>query len=166
MYRISQGQAKEIRKAMRNAGNVLQYRKMEAVALRGEGKKNEEISEITGFYPDVVGRFAKEYINGGLESLLADGRKGGNHRNTTYEQESEFIAEFEKAAQKGQVITVEAIAQAYDERFGKTHRSKSTVYYLLHKLGYRKIMPRSRHPQKASEETIEVSKKLTLALRK
>jgi transposase len=60
------------------------------------------------------------------------------------------------------VITVSDIATAYDKEFGKEHKSKSTVYYLLHKFGWRKVMPRSKHPKKASEEVIEASKKLTI----
>ncbi len=161
MYRINNEDAKKIREAMEKTKNVLQYRKLEAVALRGEGKKNEEIAELTGFHPDMVGRFAKEYLEGGLESLLADGRKGGNHRNATDSEEQAFIAQFEEAAKKGQIMTVGEIAAAYDERFGKEHKSKSTVYYFLHKMGWRKVMPRSKHPEKASDEAIEASKKLT-----
>jgi transposase len=161
MYQIKAEDAAELRKAMLKVKNVLQYRKMEAVALRGEGKKNEEIAEITHFHPDMVGRFAKEYLEGGLDALLYDGRKGGNNRNATEEEERAFMAPFEEAAKAGQMLCVEEIARAYDERFGKQHKSKSTVYYLLHKLGWRKIMPRSRHPKKASPEAIEASKKLT-----
>jgi transposase len=131
------------------------------VALRAEGKKNEEVGKLTGFHPDVVGRYAKEYLEGGLEGLLADGRKGGNHRNASDFEEEEFISQFKEAAEKGQVVTVDEIAIAYDERFGKAHKSKSTVYYLLHKMEWRKVMPRSKHPNKASDEEIEASKKLT-----
>ena len=35
----------------------------------------------------------------------------------------------------------------------------SQIYYVLHRHGWRKVMPRSRHPKKASEEVIETSKK-------
>ena len=162
MYQISIEESAALRKTMKKAGNALQYRKMEAVALRGEGKKNEEVSGLTGFHPDMVGRYCKEYLEGGLDSLLSDGRKGGNHRNASDAEEREFMAQYEEAANDGQIVSIEEIAAAYDERFGKTHKSKSTVYYLLHKMGWRKVMPRSRHPNKASDEAIEASKKLTV----
>ena len=162
MYRIGEEESKNLRKAMKKAANILAYRKMEAVALRGEGKKNDEIGRITGFHPDMVGRFAKEYLEGGMEGLLYDGRKGGNHRNASDSEEEAFIAEFEEAAIKGKVISVEEIAAAYDKRFGKEHKSKSTVYYLLHKFGFRKVMPRSKHPKSAAPEAIDASKKLKM----
>ena len=39
--------------------------------------------------------------------------------------------------------------------------SVAQIYYVLHRHGWRKVMPRSRHPQKANDATIEASKKLT-----
>ena len=67
-----------------------------------------------------------------------------------------------KYYEQGQMITVAEIAKAYDEQFGMKHATPSTVYYLLHKHGWRKLLPRSRHPKRASEEVVEASKKLTL----
>jgi transposase len=161
MYRISAEQVSEIRLKMRQIkDDVKAYRRLEAVALRGEGKKNVEVSEITKFHPDVVGRLVKEYVLYGIEYLVEDGRKGGNNRNASEAEERKFLSQFEKAARSGQIITVEEISVAYDKHFGKEHKSKSTVYYLLHKHGWRKVMPRSKHPNKASDEEIESSKKL------
>ena len=160
MYKISATDVSKLRAAMRKEKNAQTYRKMEAVALRGEGKKNEEIAAITGFHPDMAGKYARAYITRGIDGLK-DGRKGGNHRNATDEEEREFMSQFEEAARKGQIITIGEIAAAYDEHFGKEHKSKSTVYYLLQKMGWRKLMPRSKHPGKASDEAIEASKKLT-----
>jgi len=160
-YRISKDQSQELRELMKKEKSVKSYRRLEAVALRGEGKTSGEISELTGFHPDVVGRLSKEYLEHGVEYLIEDDRKGGNRRNASEEEEKEFLSQFEEAAQNGQIVTVEEIASAYDERFGKEHKSKSTVYYLLHKAGWRKVMPRSKHPNKASDEEIESSKKLT-----
>jgi transposase len=166
MYRISEEDSKNLRIAMKKADNVLAYRKMEAVAMRGEGQKNEEIGKTTGFHPDMVGRFAKEYLEGGIEKLQYDGRKGGNHRNASYLEEEAFLAEFEEASRKGKIISIDEIAAAYDKRFGKEHKSKSTVYSMLHRTGFRKVMPRSKHPNSATPEAIEASKKLTLKSRK
>ena len=49
------------------------------------------------------------------------------------------------------------IEAAYEKQVG--HRiSNSQIYRVLYRHGWRKIMPRSRHPKKASEEVIETSK--------
>ena len=49
----------------------------------------------------------------------------------------------------------------FDEKLGKD-TGRVYIYMLLERHGWRKIMPRSKHPQKASDEAIEASKKLTL----
>jgi len=161
-YEITKEQTKELREEMKRTKSSYSYRRLEAVALRGEGKSNAEISKLTGYHYDVIGRLVKEYVKTGLEAYKTDKRKGGNNRNATEIEEKEFLKQFEETAEKGQIITVEEIALAYDKRFGKEHKSKSTVYYLLKKSEWRKVMPRSRHSKKASDEAIEASKKLTL----
>jgi len=165
-YRITAENTKELREAMRERKNSRYYAKLQSVALRGEGKENEEIGAITGYHPAYVSRLVSIYCNNGLSGLCQDGRKGGNNRNMTCEEEKEFLAGFEEAARRGQVTTIEKIATAYDKATGKKHKSKSTVYYLLHKHEWREITPQRVHPGKASEEAIEASKKLTVSLRR
>jgi len=162
-YQVSTEEARRIREKMKGVGNANEYRRLQAVALRGEGKDNTTIGEITGFHPDWVGQLSKIFRNEGIEGLLKDGRKGGNNRNMSEAEAKEFLSKFEEQARKGQIITIEAIAKAYDEAVGKTHKSLSTVYYLLHGQEWRMITPKKQHPGKASDEEIEASKKLTLS---
>ena len=158
-YRITEENTCELRRAMKEKSNSRYYAKLQAVALRGEGKTNNEIGAITGFHPAYVSQLVSVYCNEGIGSLCTDGRKGGNNRNMTEEAEKAFLSGFEEAAKSGQMTTVEEIATAYDEATGKEHVSKSTVYYLLHKHGWRMITPQTAHPGKASGEAIEASKK-------
>jgi len=162
MYRISRTNAEEIRKRMKETKSAGTYRRLQAVALRGEGYKNEEIAQATGYNSDWVGQLAKLYCTGGLDALTADGRKGGNNHNMTAEEENIFLAGFEEAAKNGSITTIAEIAAAYDKATGKEHESKSSVYYLLHKHGWRMVTPQTVHPGKASEAEMEASKKLTL----
>ena len=158
MYKIKAENAAEIRRAMRQAkGSV--YNRMQAVAMRGEGRNNTEISNATGFNPNYICEIVKDYLKGGIEKLMEDGRKGGNNRNLSEEEEVALIAKFADRAEKGKVVTVEEIALAYDKACNKTHKSKSCVYYLLHKHGWRRVTPKKRHPKKASEAQIDILKK-------
>ena len=128
MYRISSEDAQSIREKMKEVKNVNAYKRLQAVALRGEGKDNTSIGEVTGFHPDWVCKLSKIFCNEGIEGLLKDGRKGGNHRNMSGTEAAEFLSKIEEQARNGQITTVEAIAKAYDEAVGKTHKSLSTVY--------------------------------------
>jgi transposase len=102
-----------------------------------------------------------EYHEKGLEAFSVDGRCGGNNRIMNDEESAEFLYQFETEAREGKVITIEQIANALDEKTGKERKSLSTAYSFLHRHGWRKVMPRSKHPNKASDEEIESSKKLT-----
>ncbi|MCI8758540.1 MAG: winged helix-turn-helix domain-containing protein [Oscillospiraceae bacterium] len=47
----------------------------------------------------------------------------------------------------------------------RSSRQQRQIYCVLHRHGWRKVMPRSKHPKKASEDEIAASKKLTLPSR-
>lgn len=159
-FNISAEEAEAIREKRNEIKDKKVDKRLYSVQLRGEGHKNPEIAKKLDTSPKVVSRWVAAFRNGGIDALLS-GKFGGNHRNATDEEELSFIEQFKTAAENGQIISVSEIAEAYDKMFGKPHASHSTVYYLLHKLGWRKVMPRSKHPNKANDEAIEASKKLT-----
>ena len=76
------------------------------------------------------------------------------------EEEADILQPFYARAEKGEIIEVSEIKKAYQEKVD--HKiSSSQIYYVLHRHGWRKIMPRSKHPKKATPEAIEASKKLS-----
>lgn len=52
------------------------------------------------------------------------------------------------------LINTNEIEKAYIERVGHSIGG-SQIYYVLKRHGFRKIMPRSRHPKKADKEAID-----------
>ena len=137
------------------------YRRFHAILFLSRGKTPEEVSELTGFSARHIRNLGKLFNEKGLDAFGVDGRKGGNNRLLTNEEANAFLGEFEKEACAGHVLTVKEMSSAYDERVGITHKSHSTFYRLIHRMGWRKVKPRSKHPKKASDEVIEASKKLT-----
>jgi len=160
-YKINAEEAKEIREKIRITKNATACRRMEAVALLGEGKTPDEVAVIKKYNSKYVRNLGLEYHEKGLEAFSVDGRCGGNNRILNNEESAEFLCQFEAEAREGKVITIEQIANALDKKTGKERKSLSTAYSFLHRHGWRKIMPRSKHPNKASDEEIESSKKLT-----
>lgn len=158
-YTISKEEAKKIKELRKTIKNKQVDKRLHAVQLRGEGKCNSEIAEKLGTSPKVVSRWISAYVKNGIESLY-DNRKGGNHRNISYDEEAELLSGFKKASENGQIVEVSEIKKAYEEKVG--HKiGTGHIYYILERHGWRKVMPRSRHPKKASPEAIEASKKLT-----
>ena len=76
------------------------------------------------------------------------------------EEEAAILAPFRERAEKGEIIEVKEIEAAYQAAVDHPI-SVSQIYFVLHRHGWRKVMPRSKHPKKADDATIEASKKLS-----
>jgi transposase len=158
-YKISKKQAEEIKAVRKTIIDKRVDKRLHAIQLRGEGVKNPFIAEKLDTSAKVVSRWVSTYCKNGIEGLKG-GKYGGNRRNMSVTEEETFLAMYKEQAEKGQIIEVSVIKAAYEKKVGHITGS-SQIYRVLHRHGWRKVMPRSKHPNKASEEAIEASKKLT-----
>lgn len=159
MYEITKEQLEEIKAARKANQNKQADKRLHAVQLRGEGMKDEEIAEKLDTSSKVVSRWVCKYVKDGIDSLLPK-KRVGNRRNMSSDEEKEFLSQYKDKAEKGQIVEVSEIKKAYDEKIGHTS-GRGQIYRVLHRNGWRKVMPRSRHPKKADGEAIEASKKLS-----
>jgi len=158
-YEITTAEKAEIEMARKLNKNKTVDKRLKALLLRAEGKTNNQIGAICEYHPAYVSKIVSTYRTEGL-SALTENNYTGNHRNMSFAEEEEFLSEYKSIAEQGQIIEVGAIKAAYEAIVGHTIGG-SQIYYLLARHGWRKVMPRSKHPNKASEEEIESSKKLT-----
>lgn len=158
-YIITKEEAEEIKEYRKTVKDKMLDRRLYAVQLLGEGKKTGEIAEKLDADRRQISLWASKFkTKGGAEGLVK--KSGGRYReNMTKEEEKALLDQFRERAEKGQIVSVSEIKEAYDKAIG--HETKDTfIYVVLRRNGWRKIMPRSRHPKKASEEAINASKKL------
>ena len=73
-------------------------------------------------------------------------RGGRRHQHLSVEQEQALLAPFAERAEGGGMLTVAEIQRAYEEHTG-VQVAPSTVYRLLDRHGWRKVVPRPRHPK-------------------
>lgn len=157
-YEISQSQLVEIEAARKKNRNKNIERRLYVLVMRAEGKSLEEISEKTGYHISTASKLIARYMRDGI-SAIAENHYKGNRRNMSFEEEAAILAPFIERAERGEMVDIKEIAAAYQKAV--PHKVSDTqIYYVLHRHGWRKIMPRSRHPKKASEEAMEASKKL------
>ena len=88
-------------------------------------------------------RFAK-VVKG--EALPTPPRGGRRRQNLSSEQEQAFLEPFLGPASTGNVVVVAAVRQALQERLGRPV-ALASVYNLLHRHGWRKVVPDKVHPQ-------------------
>ena len=133
--------------------------RLKALELRAKGATAQEVADQTGFYHTTITRLVAKYRKGGIEAISGN-HYGGNHRNMSVEDEAAILGPFRERAEKGELVEIKEIKAAYQAAVDHPI-SDSQIYFVLHRHGWRKIMPRSRHPKKASDEEIAASKKLT-----
>ena len=158
-YKISAENAAEIKEVRKTITDKKVDRRLYAVQLRGEGLTNDEIAQKLDTSDKMVSQWVSAYINNGGIAALLPKERIGMHRNLSIEEEKEFLSAYTKQAEAGQIIDLNELKAAYIEKVGHSIGG-SQIYRMLERHGWRKVMPRSKHPQKASDEAIEASKKL------
>jgi transposase len=159
-HQFTKEQYHEVMNLLQKTQKANLHRKLEVLQLRMEGYKEQEIANITKYSKSRVNALIGIYANKGIAYFEKEHRLSGNHRNLSVEEEAALLAPLQEAAKKGILLETSELKAAYDEKCG--HKSGSgTIYMVLRRHGWRKVMPRSGHPKKADKEAIEASKKLT-----
>jgi transposase len=132
------------------------------VWLRVEQKlSTAEIAAILRWNVNTVRFTQKDFIERGIEALI-EGKKGGRFRQLmTLDEEKTFLATFQSTARNGLMLVANEIKVALEKHLGrKVH--KTTVYRMLHRHGWRKIVPRPSHPKHDTEAAEAFKKRATL----
>jgi len=153
----SEEQKKEVRRAYRASKDTREQIRLLCLRLRVErAYAARQIADIADCSEGLVKKVIGDYGREGLSGVLR-GSFGGNHRNLSNAEEEALLAPFMAKAEKGQIFIVADIHKAYEKAVGHTV-PPSTVYRMLDRHNWRKVMPRSRHP-KADPEEQEAYKK-------
>jgi transposase len=110
-----------------------------------------EIALHTGLAEQSVHNLISNYNRLGPEAVEGPGKGGRRRCYLSWEEEAAFLETFRQAAVSGQVATAQEIKEALERRIGqKVH--KTTVYRLLKRHGWRKVVPRPFHVDAVKEE--------------
>src|SRR6266567_4305846 len=122
-----------------------------------EPRAASEIARHCGVSTATAHAVISRYNRLGVVAIETPGKGGRRRQYLTLEEEKEFLAPFFAQAQDGEIATVGDIWRAFEQRVGH-EVDDSTVYRLLDRHGWRKLMPRPKHP-KSDLETQEQFKK-------
>ena len=158
-YKFSKEEIKAIEQARKENKDKRVEARLKALELRAKGASAEDAAAAAGFHAAYITQLVAKYRDNGLEAISGN-HYGGNHRNMSVAEEAAILAPFKERAEKGELVEISEIAKAYQAAVDHPV-SNGQIYFVLHRHGWRKVMPRSKHPKKASEEEIAASKKLT-----
>lgn len=134
------------------------YKRVLALKLKAmDGMRSDETAKISGLGHATVNQIVNRYKAEGIEAIVGKRHNHGN-RYMTLEEEKAFLSQFQEEGEAGKVIEVTDIHLAFQKAVGHPV-TRNAIYYLLKKHKWRKVMPRGRHPKKASPEAIEAYKK-------
>ena len=157
-YKFSAEEIAEIQKARKRTADKRVDRRLKALEMRAQGQSAEDVARACEYHPSYITTLVAKYRKGGL-AAITENHYPGNRRNMSVEQEAAILEPFQKRIEAGVMVEISEIKAAYQKEVDHPI-SAAQIYYVLHRHGLRKIMPRSQHPKKASEEVIETSKKL------
>lgn len=131
-------------------------RRLRVLMLRYEGKKLHEIAEMLGLHRVSIAQMCRRYREQGLEEY-ARNKYQSHSWLLSWEQEEEILNQFKD--ETGKQVTANEIKAVLDKACGKD-TGRVYVYNVLKRHGWKKKMPRPKHPKAATKEACEASKKL------
>jgi len=131
MVKCSKAEVRRLKTALRWKIPVTQRQRIQMVLLRESGMTQPAISAAMGVSLSTVNRAHMAYDQGGLKALKPKPNGG----------------RFAKAAGAGEMLNIHDLKAGYEKAIGHA-TSDSTVYNLLHRHGWRKLMPRPFHPKR------------------
>ncbi len=137
----------QVKEKLKEAKEVVQYKRWLIVynALIAP-REASEIAEVLAVSTDLVHHIIPLYNREGPQAMETS-RAGGRYRATlSVSEEQAFLAPFFERAQTGELATIQEIHQAFELHVGKSVH-ETTIYRLLDRHGWRKLMPRPRHPK-------------------
>lgn len=134
-------------------------RRLHVLVLRFKGMSYDEIAKVTGYNLQYAQLLISMYRKQGLEEY-AKKHQTGHCWNMSYEEEQKVLDQCTKEAADGKILTVLDVKKKLEEHLGREANS-SYPYDVLQRHGWRKVMPRSKHPKAATQEAQDASKKLT-----
>lgn len=110
----------------------------------------DAIAKHTGVSVSTVHQVISEYNRYGETAIETPGRGGRRSSYLSLAAEGEFLAPFMAQAKQGNISTTAMIQSAFEQRVGESV-APSTIYRLLERHQWRKLVPRPHHPQAEPE---------------
>jgi transposase len=147
MVKCTKSQVRRLKTALHWKGDPGLRQRIQMVLLRESGMTQPVIAEAMGVSLSTVNRAHMAYDHSGLKGLKSKPSGGRKRENMTLAEEKALLARFAKAAGAGEMLNIQDLKAAYEKAIGHA-TSNSTVYNLLARHGWRKLMPRPFHPKR------------------
>ena len=136
----------KLQELQQRAQTKREFQRVQCLYFGQHGCSSTDIASSVAMSAVTVKRVWTDYRQRGEEAIFDDRRGGRYHAHLTHQEEEAFLTPFFETAKKGGILIVHVVKEAYEKKVGQRVGS-STIYDLLHRHGWRKIVPRPSHPQ-------------------
>jgi transposase len=147
MVKCTKRQIRQLKTALHWKIPESQRQRIQMILLRESGMAQPAIADAMGISLSTVNRAHMAYDHGGIKALKPKPSGGRKRENMTPAEEKILLRHFAKAAGAGELLNIHDLKAAYEKAIGHA-TSNSTVYNLLARHGWRKLMPRPFHPKR------------------
>lgn len=134
-----------------HASSPAEYERILCVWLRASLElSSQQIATVLGWHPGSVRNLQARVLREGINVFEQPGRGGRHRAHLTLAEEEALLAEFCFAAGQGGVVEAGPLRAAHEKQL-EHPVAKSTLYRLLARHGWRKLVPRPYHPEASAE---------------
>lgn len=151
----------ELEQWVHEASTKESYRRRLAIWWTTRGYHAGQVAELLQSSSRTVRYWIRQFNVQGPAALDSENHGGRRAARLTETEEKALLARLHPQAKVGQWVTVSELRQAIEADLG-TAVSTSYLYDLLHRHGWRKVLPRPRHVA-ADPDAQEAFKKFSIA---
>jgi transposase len=143
---LPDGAYEQLTRLLQEVRSKADYRRVLCLWLRAAlGLPAAVVALALGWHTSSVYNLQSRYQHEGAEALLGTGRGGRRRAWLSPEQEQRLLDSFTSIAEQGGLVEASAMVRAYEQQAGHPV-ALSTVYRLLARHSWRKLVPRPQHP--------------------
>jgi transposase len=139
------GTGERVAALMKHVADKGADQRLQCIWLHLQGQSPTPIASGLGWRPGSVRRVQARYLAEGEVALVGQPRGGRRRQYFTLDEERALLEPFLTRAQPGGVVLAAQVQQAYEAALAR-RVAKSTIYRLLARHGWRKVVPRPQHP--------------------
>jgi len=153
----NQYSSQEIKQFMNTAKTKEEFRRWQSFYLISEKNlRAEEVADIVNVSVKTIYQWIY-YQNKGKDNTMQKQRGGRRKYLMSWQEEEAFLKELTAQSEKGAIVIIKYVKEKVEALLG--HKiSKDYPYDLLHRHGWRKITPRTKHPKSKFEDREEFKK--------
>ena len=157
MHVVERHSLEHLTRLAKRQTKVRRWVRLQVIIRAKRGETAAQVAAVMNVSRRTLQQWVHRYNTDGLEGLKD--RRRPNHRHLTDAQEQQLVRHLYAAAEdpQGDIRRGEDVRQWINGHFGVLY-SLNGIYDLLHRLGYRYLMPRPRH-RKADRQAQEAFKK-------